>query len=69
MSQDGKRPASGGSWLAGLLVMVAVAVSYIGFARVSVEWTLVISTLVLVGLVFFLWRAGVRKERDGRSGR
>lgn len=69
MSHDGKRSTAAGSWLAGLLVMVAVAVSYIGFARVSVEWTLVISTLILVGLVVFLWRAGVRKERDGGSGR
>lgn len=57
------------SWVTGLIVMVAVAVSYIGFARVSVEWTLGISTIIFVSLVVFLWRAGSRKQRDGGRGR
>jgi len=65
MSNDRKPTASAGSWLAGVIVMVAVVVAYMGFARVSVIWTLVISTLVLVGLVAFLWRAGASKERGG----
>lgn len=55
-------------WLTGLVVIVAVVISYVGFARVSVEWTLIISSAVLVGLVLFLWRAGVRKERGRRDG-
>lgn len=50
-------------WIAGLVVVVATIVSFIGFARVSVGWTLAISTLVLIGLVVFLWAAGGGKER------
>lgn len=60
---------TGRQWLTGLIVIVAVVVSYVGFARVSVEWTLAVSSAVLAGLVLFLWRAGVRKERSRRDGR
>jgi len=55
-------------WLTGLIVIVAVVVSYIGFARVSVGWTLIIATTIFVGLIIFLWRVG-RKKRTGRGGR
>jgi len=50
-------------WLSGLIVIVAVAVSFVGFARVSVGWTLAISSVVLIGLVLFLWSAGGGKQR------
>lgn len=50
-------------WLAGLVVIVATVVSFVGFARVSVGWTLAISTFVLIGLVVFLWSAGGGKQR------
>lgn len=63
MSRNDHSPESARSWLTGLVVVVAVIVSYIGFASVSVEWTLAISSAVFVGLVLFLWRAGVRKQR------
>jgi cbb3-type cytochrome oxidase subunit 3 len=69
MSNDENKPESTQSWVTGLTVVVAVIVSYIGFARISVEWTLVIATLVFLGLVAFLWRAGARKQGSGRRGR
>lgn len=50
-------------WLSGLVVTVAIVVSYVGFARISVGWTLVLSTLILVGLLFFFWSVGRRKQR------
>lgn len=49
-------------WIAGLIVIVATVVSFVGFARISVGWTLAISTLVLIGLVVFLWAAGGGKK-------
>lgn len=52
-------------WLTGLVVIVATIVSFIGFARVSVGWTLAISTIVLIALVIFLWSAGGTKQRPG----
>ena len=52
-------------WLSGVAVMVATVVSFIGFARVSIGWTLALSTIIVVGLVIFLWAAGVRKQRAG----
>ena len=69
MSNNNKKPEAIRVWITGLVVIVAVIVSYIGFARVSVEWTLGIAICVFIGLVLFLWRAGIRKQRDGRSGR
>lgn len=67
MTKRNQESQPGHSWLAGVIVMVAVVVSYFGFARVSVGWTLAISSLVLVALVAFLWSAGTRKQRrDGR---
>lgn len=52
-SRDGFR-----HWLSGLAVMVATAVSFVGFAHISIGWTLAISSLILVGLIIFLWIAG-----------
>lgn len=69
MSSNDHHRQSARSWLTGLIVIVAVIVSYIGFASVSVEWTLVIASIVFLALILFLWRTGVRKERDRRSGR
>ena len=69
MSSNSQKPETARSWLTGLAVVIAVIVSYVGFASVSVEWTLAIATLVFVGLVLFLWRTGVRKKRDGGSRR
>lgn len=50
------------AWLSGLAVVIAVIVSFIGFARVSVGWTLVVSTVIFFGLVAFLWAAGGGKK-------
>jgi hypothetical protein len=55
---------NGNHWVAGLIVMIATAVAFVGFARVSVGWTLLISTLVLFGMVAFLWAVGGGKERS-----
>lgn len=55
-------------WWYGLVVINATTVSYVGFAHVSVKWTLAISSVVLVGLVIFLWFAEVRPKRLGRVG-
>lgn len=57
------------SWATVLAVVIAVAVSYVGFARVSVETTLLVASTIFVGLIVFLWRAGVRKKRDGGTRR
>ena len=62
MSPINKRMESSRGWFSGLIVMVAVAVSFVGFARVSVGWTLAISSVVLIGLVLFLWSAGGGKQ-------
>lgn len=69
MTNEQPRKDVSRSWMAGLIVMVAVAVSYVGFARVSVTWTLVVATLILVALFTFLWVAGVRKQRRSSGGR
>lgn len=51
-------------WLTGLVVTVAIVVSFIGFAHLSVRWTLLVSTVIFVALVAFLWAAGrSRRER------
>ncbi len=55
-------PREGREWVSGLVVVVAIIVSFVGFARVSVGWTLIISSVIFVGLVLFLWAAGGRKE-------
>ena len=55
-------------WLSGLFVIIATIVAFVGFAHASFFWTLIISTLVLFGLLFFLWSVGVRKQRE-RAGR
>lgn len=59
-------PESARQWLTGLVVVVAVIVSYVGFSRVSVGWTLAVSTVIFLGLIIFLWSAG-RKKRAGRD--
>lgn len=63
-----KTPKSISNWFAGLVVMVATVVAYVGFARVSVGWTLGISSIIFVALTFFLWRVGVAKEAERRGG-
>jgi len=69
MSRRDRPQETPGQWLAGVIVMVATAVSFVGFARVSLGWTLVISTAVLIGLILFLWSAGLKKQRADSSGR
>ena len=69
MSSQEKPTETGRQWLPGLVVVVATIVSYVGFARVSVEWTLAISTAVLIGLVVFLWSVGHAKQRERRHRR
>lgn len=51
-------------WWMGVIVTVSIVVSFIGFSRVSVGWTIAISTVVLVGLLVFLWAAGGGKKPD-----
>jgi Flp pilus assembly protein protease CpaA len=61
MAKPPTKEPSGSNWMSGLIVMIAVAVAYVGFARVSVAWTLAIATVVVICLVLFLWRAGARE--------
>ena len=68
MSQDERQIESLRQWLTGVIVIVAVIVSFVGFARVSVAWTLTIASGVLVFLVLFLWNIG-RKKRARRTRR
>lgn len=49
-------------WLSALIVTVAIIVSFIGFAHVSVKWTLAISTAIFVSLIVFLWAVGGGKK-------
>lgn len=53
-------------WLTGVIVMTAVAVSFIGFSTVSVKITILVSTAILVGLVAFFWVIGKRKRQEVR---
>lgn len=69
MASNDQQPETARSWLTGLVVVVAVIVSYIGFASISIEWTLIISSTIFVCLILFLWRAGVRKQRGGTGRR
>jgi len=57
------------NWLSGVVVIVATIVAFIGFAHASFGWTVVVSSIVLVGLIAFLWKAGGGKERSGRGRR
>lgn len=68
MSQSERPSDTARHWWTGIIVVVATVISYVGFARVSVGWTLVIASLVFVGLVVFLWSVG-RKKRAGRERR
>lgn len=69
MSSNDQQPESARSWLTGLVVIVAVIVSYVGFASISIEWTLAVSSVIFVGLILFFWRVGVRKQRSGTKRR
>jgi hypothetical protein len=51
-------------WLSGVVVVVAIVVSFIGFAHISVGWTLLISTLIFCALIAFLWAVGGGKKTD-----
>lgn len=53
-------------WIAGLVVVAATVVAFVGFAHASLWWTIAISTLVWIGLILFLWSVG-RKQRSGRE--
>lgn len=57
-------PEHARQWWMGVIVTVLIVVSFIGFSRVSVGWTLAVSTVVLVGLLVFLWAVGGGKEPD-----
>jgi hypothetical protein len=63
MSPTDQQMESSRGWLSGLIVVVATIVAFIGFARVSIGWTLAISTIILIGLIAFLWSAGGGKQR------
>lgn len=69
MPPDDRPRESFRDWAMGVIAVVATIVSFVGFARVSVGWTIVISTAVLIGLVIFLWRAGIKKQRTRRNRR
>lgn len=66
VSQPRTKPESTRQWVTGLVVIAATIISFVGFARVSLNWTLAISSIVLVALVLFLWHAGGGKERSRR---
>lgn len=68
MSQSERPSDASRNWLTGIIVIVATIISYVGFARVSVGWTLIVASLVLMGLVIFLWSVG-RKKRTGGQRR
>lgn len=61
-AMEPRRSDANRAWLSGLAVMIAAAVAYAGFATVSVKWTIIVSTMILVGLVTFLWWAGGGKH-------
>lgn len=63
MSRESRSTQSFRDWLTGVIVIVATIVAYIGFARVSVGATFIIASVIFVGLVLFLWRVGVQKQR------
>lgn len=68
MSQPKKQLETTREWLAGVIVVVATIVSFIGFAFASLKWTLIVASLALVVLVGFLWSVGIRKQRTRRKG-
>jgi uncharacterized membrane protein len=63
LSQHRRTADDKGDWLAGLIVVVATIVAFMGFALASLKWTLIVSSVVLVFLIMFLWLVGVRKQR------
>ena len=67
MSPEDRQRESFRDWAMGVIAVVATIVSFVGFAFVSLSWTLAISTVVLIGLVLFLWSAGVQKQRARRD--
>ncbi len=54
-------------WLAGLVVVVATIVAFVGFAFASLKWTLIVSSATLAFLIAFLWLVGFRKQRARRE--
>jgi len=65
MSQDEK---AGESALSVLAVAVPT-VLFIGFAFISLKWTIVAASVVLLGMLAFLWSVGIRKRRARRRER
>ncbi len=63
MSRPEREVQTARQWLSGLAVTLTTIVSYIGFARISVKWTLVVAICIIIGLLTFLWIMGGRKER------
>lgn len=68
MSQPERPSETAHRWWTGIIVIVATIISYVGFARLSVGWTLTIASVIFVGLVAFLWSVG-RKKRASRERR
>lgn len=66
MSRDRRPSEPLRDWITGLVVIAATIASFIGFARLSVGWTLAISSVLLVGLVTFFFIVGERKRRTPR---
>lgn len=54
-------------WLTGVAVIVATIVSVIGFARLSLGWTLAVSLASLTILLLLFWRTGQRKRLGNRK--
>lgn len=50
------------NWIGIASVWLTVA-SFVAAALVSFKWTLIVSALVVVAMVVFLWSVGVRKKR------
>lgn len=68
MSRSSSPHEGAREWVSGLVVIVATVVAFIGFARASLLWTIVISAMVWAGLIMFLWSVGAGKKR-GRGKR
>lgn len=55
-------------WVAGIVVSVATVISFVGFAFASLKWTLIVASIALTFLLFFLWSVGFRKQRARGKG-
>lgn len=67
MSHDRETDGPVSDRLAGLIVVIATIVAFVGFAFASLKWTLIISSVVLVFLIAFLWSVGFRKQAARRK--